>query len=206
LTFPSKSIALKKLLLVLLLAVPACALLFAAVNNTLGPDPADVLVDETGEWVLRLLIVTLAVSPFAKFLRNHERFKSWKPLRYRRVLGVTTWVYGVLHLLCYSAFLLAWRWAEIGNELVERPYIAVGFTALLLMTPLAVTSTDYMVRKLGRRWKSLHKSIYAVALLAAAHIIWQVRSDYGEALVYSSVIALLLGWRLLQRRSARKGA
>lgn len=200
-----KETTLKKTLLILLLAIPAAGLTYAALSNSLGPDPADVLVDETGEWVLRLLIVTLAMTPMAKWMRSWEYTRSWKPIRYRRILGVTTWVYGVLHLLSYCAFLLAWRWSEIGDELVERPYIAVGFAAILIMTPLAVTSTDSMVRRLGRRWKSLHKAIYAVAILAMAHIVWQVRSDYGEALVYSLIIIALLVWRLRERRVRATG-
>lgn len=196
----STAIRRNKWLLMLLLAVPALALVYAAATNQLGPDPADVLVAETGEWTIRLLCLTLLISPLASLLRSRSRFR---PLSYRRILGVGTWVYGVLHLLCYSAFLLAFQWGDIGAELVERPYITVGFAAVLLMTPLALTSTDGMVRKLKRRWKTLHKLIYAVALLAVAHIVWQIRSDAGEAIVYSLVIVSLLLWRFVGSRRAK---
>ncbi|MFK7730177.1 MAG: sulfite oxidase heme-binding subunit YedZ [Pseudomonadales bacterium] len=189
-----------KWLLMLLLAIPALALVYAAATNQLGPDPADVLVAETGEWTIRLLCVTLFISPLASILRSRSRFRL---LPYRRILGVATWVYGVLHLLCYAAFLLAFQWGDIGAELIERPYITVGFAAVLLMTPLAITSTDGMVRKLKKRWKTLHKLIYAVALLAVAHIVWQIRSDAGEAIVYSLIIASLLLWRVLESRRAK---
>ncbi|MEM8500614.1 MAG: protein-methionine-sulfoxide reductase heme-binding subunit MsrQ [Pseudomonadota bacterium] len=189
-----------KWLLMLLLAVPALALTYAAATNQLGPDPADALVSETGEWTIRLLCLTLFVSPLASLLRGRS---SFKPLPYRRILGVATWVYGILHLVCYAAFLLAFQWGDIGAELIERPYITVGFAAVLLMTPLAITSTDGMVRKLKRRWKTLHKLVYAVALLAVAHIVWQIRSDAGEAIVYSLIIASLLIWRLLESRRAK---
>lgn len=192
-----------KWLLMLLLAVPAFALAYAAATNQLGPDPADVLVAETGEWTIRLLCLTLFVSPLASLLRSRS---SFRPLPYRRILGVATWVYGVLHLLCYAAFLLAFQWGDIGGELIERPYITVGFAAVLLMTPLAITSTDGMVRKLKKRWKTLHKLIYPVALLAVAHIVWQIRSDAGEAIVYSLIISSLLLWRFLESRRAKSKA
>ena len=187
----------------LLLAVPALVLLGKALTNQLGPDPADVLVAETGEWALRLLCLTLFISPFASWLKRRDTPSKMRPLQYRRILGVSTWVYGVLHLLCYVAFLLAFQWSEIGAELVERPYITVGFAAVLLMTPLAITSTNGMVRRLGRRWKSLHRLIYAVAILAMAHIIWQIRSDAGEAIVYSLILSALLIWRLWDSRRSR---
>ncbi len=186
--------------LILLLALPAIGLSYAAAMNQLGPDPADVLVAETGEWTIRLLCLTLFISPLASLLRSRS---SFRPLPYRRIIGVATWVYGVLHLLCYSAFLLAFQWGDIGAELIERPYITVGFAAVLLMTPLAITSTDGMVRKLKKRWKSLHKLIYIVALLAVAHIVWQIRSDAGEAIVYSLIIACLLLWRFVDSRRAK---
>lgn len=189
-----------KWLLMLLLTIPALGLVYAAATNQLGPDPADVLVAETGEWTIRLLCLTLFISPLASVLRSRS---SFRPLSYRRILGVATWVYGVLHLLCYTAFLLAFQWSDIGVELVERPYITVGFAAVLLMTPLAITSTDGMVRKLKKRWKALHKLIYAVALLAVAHIVWQIRSDAGEAVVYSLIIASLLLWRIIESRRAK---
>ncbi len=199
----STSLRRNKWLLMLLLAVPALALVYAAATNQLGPDPADVLVAETGEWTIRLLCLTLFVTPLASVLRTRSRFR---PLPYRRILGVATWVYGVLHLLCYAAFLLAFQWGDIGAELIERPYITVGFAAVLLMTPLAITSTDGMVRKLKKRWKTLHKLIYAVALLAVAHIVWQIRSDAGEAIVYSLIIASLLLWRLIETRRTKNRA
>lgn len=199
----STSLRRNKWLLMLLLAVPALTLTYAAGTNQLGPDPADVLVAETGEWTIRLLCLTLFITPLAGVLRTRSRFR---PLPYRRIIGVATWVYGVLHLLCYAAFLLVFQWGDIGAELIERPYITVGFAAVLLMTPLAITSTDGMVRKLKKRWKTLHKLIYAVALLAVAHIVWQIRSDAGEAIVYSLIIASLLLWRVIETRRTKNTA
>ncbi len=186
----------KKLFLCLLLALPALGLLIGALNNSLGPDPADVLVDESGEWALRLLCLTLSVSPLAALCRRVAWLNTVRPLHYRRIIGVSTWVYAVLHFLSYSTFLLGWRWAELGEELVERPYITVGFAALLLLTPLAITSTDGMVRRLKRRWKTLHRLVYPIALLVIAHIVWQIRSDAGEAIIYSVILLALLAWRL----------
>lgn len=194
---------LRKGLLILVLAIPASWLLYQALTNQLGPDPADVLVDQTGEWTIRLLCLVLMISPAQHFFRQFSFSKKFRPLLYRRIIGVAVWVYALLHLLSYSGFLLAWRWSELGSELIERPYISVGFAAFILLTLLALTSNDASVRRLRKRWKSLHQLVYPVAVLAAIHLIWQVRSDYAEALAYSLVLGGLLAWRWWRRRSAR---
>lgn len=194
----NKPLLVKKAVLVTVFALPAVLLLQAALSNSLGPDPADVVVDQTGEWTIRFLCLALAISPLAKF----SVLKKIKLLQFRRIVGVTSAVYATLHLLSFMAFILAWQWAEIVKELFERPYIAVGFASFLILLLLALTSTNAMVRRLGRKWKQLHRLVYIAALLAAVHLIWQIRSDAGEAIVYSSILAGLLLYRLWGRRKA----
>lgn len=187
-----------KILLVLVSAIPAMLLLNGAISNTLGPDPADVVVDQTGEWTIRFLCLALAITPLAKL----AGLKPLRLLRYRRIIGVTTAVYAVLHLLSFMAFILVWQWAEIVVELIERPYITVGFAAFLILLTLAITSTNGWVRRLGRNWKKLHQWVYLAAVLSAIHLIWQIRSDAGEAIVYSSILAVLLAHRLVNSRKS----
>ena len=193
-----------KIILILVIAVPIAILVYSAATNQLGPDPAEYIVGETGEWTIRFLCLTLFITPLALLQRKMGRLKSFRPLKYRRILGVTTWVYAVLHMLAYSAFIFAWQWGEIGSEIIERPYIAVGLLAVLLMTPLAITSTDSMVRRLKKNWRKLHKLIYIVAVLAVIHIVWQVRSDAGNAILYGSLVFMLLLQRVLVARRLSK--
>jgi sulfoxide reductase heme-binding subunit YedZ len=173
---------------------PAVVLLVAAFGGNLGPDPAEALMHGTGEWAARLLIATLLISPL-------REIGGWKVLlKLRRMLGLFVFAYGSVHLLLFLQFYLGWSGARVWEELVERPYIAVGFLAWVLMLPLAVTSTRGMQRRLKRNWARLHRAIYPVALLVSLHILWQARSDVGEALVYIAIFALLLGWRALRYR------
>lgn len=183
----------------LLCLAPAAALLVAALQNKLGPDPGETLLLETGEFALRFLIITLMMTP----LRN---WRGWAwPLRYRRMFGLFCFFYACLHLMLFLQFHLGWDSARVLEELLERPYITVGFAAWLLMLPLALTSTRGMQRRLRHNWRRLHRLVYPALMLGCLHLAWQSRSDIGEALVYSLVAAVLLGLRLppvLRRRSA----
>lgn len=180
------SIRLSKAVLFCVLLLPAILLTVAIVDNNLGPDPAEALADETGEWALRLLLLTLAITP----LRNLTGF-VWLT-QFRRMTGLYAFFYTSLHLLVFFAFLLGWQWGEIYLALVERPYISAGFVSFLLMLPLAITSTSRARRKMRRKWTALHRLVYPCAMLALLHLWWQVRSDYGEALVYVAVFVILL--------------
>jgi sulfoxide reductase heme-binding subunit YedZ len=175
--------------------VPLGLLFYGAVSNQLGPDPGESLMHATGEWAARLLILTLIVSPL----------RSWTGLsgllRLRRMLGLFTFFYACLHLFLFLHFYLGWLPSVLWEELVERPYITVGFSAWLIMLPLAVTSTTAMQRRLRRNWQRLHRGIYPVAVLVSLHILWQARSDLGEALFYTLVFAALLSWRLIRFRA-----
>ncbi len=180
----------------LLLLSPLAALFVNLLNDNLGADPAKIIVKELGFWAITLLWLTLSVTPGIKLL-------GWRWLMsFRRMLGLYAFFYAVLHLLSFATFLVGWRWDILLTELTKRPYIVVGSLALLLLIPLAFTSTKAMQRRLGKRWKKLHSLIYPISLLAMLHFIWQIRSDFGQQLIFAILLAILLGYRLyLNRRS-----
>lgn len=164
----------------------------------LGPNPVRELTHVTGKTALNLLLITLMVSP----LRELTGIAAW--LRLRRMMGLFAAFYAALHFAVYAVLELDLSVADLGRELVKRPYIWVGAAALLALVPLALTSTDRMMRRLGRRWQSLHRLVYPVAALAVWHYGWQVKADIREPLLYASALALLLGWRVWRaRRRAR---
>ncbi|MBN0989696.1 sulfite oxidase heme-binding subunit YedZ [Amphritea pacifica] len=180
----------------LLLLLPLGRLVEGLLTNDLGADPAKYIVKELGFWALCWLWLTLAVTPLRKFF-------GWRWLMvYRRMFGLYAFFYAVLHLLAFATFLLGWRWDMLMTELTKRPYIVMGSLALLLLLPLAVTSTQKMQRRLGRRWKKLHMLIYPASLLVLLHFVWQIRSDFFQQLIFAILLAILLGYRLyLKRRS-----
>lgn len=168
--------------------------LYAATYGGLGPDPGEALMHLTGEWALRLLALTLLVSPLRSWTGT-----PWV-IKLRRMLGLYAFFYASLHFGVFLQFYTGWAGQALAEELTERPYISAGFAAWLIMLPLALTSTRRMRRRLGGLWPKLHKQVYSVAVIACLHLLWQARSDIGEALAYILVFALLLGWR------ARRGA
>jgi sulfoxide reductase heme-binding subunit YedZ len=174
--------------------LPFAWLSYAVVANTLGPDPAEAIMHITGEWSLRILALTLLISP----LRQWTGWAHW--LKLRRMLGLYAFFYACVHLMSFLQFFVGWTPAGVWEELAERPYITMGFAAWLLMLPLAITSTRGMQRRLRRRWQQLHRLVYPVAVFACLHLLWQARSDIGEALVYIMLFALLLAWRLRRYR------
>ena len=177
--------------------LPFAWLVYSAATADLGPDPAESIMHITGEWALRLLLLTLLVSPL-------RQWPGWPVvLRLRRMLGLYTFFYACVHLMSFCHFYIGWTAGALIEELAERPYITVGFAAWLLMLPLAVTSTRGMQRRLRRNWQRLHRLVYAVAVLACCHILWQARSDIGEALMYILLFAALLAWRV-RRFTARQ--
>ena len=155
-----------------------------------GPDPGKTVVLLTGLWAIRFLIITLSLSPIRRW------FGFTAVLGYRRMMGLYVWFYASLHLMAVLTYILGWSWGVFLEEFIERPYMALGILAWLSLLPLGLTSNRWMVRKLGRRWKFLHRSVYLTAILACGHFIWLIRSDYGEALAYSLLILLLLLTRL----------
>jgi len=180
----------------LVCAVPAVALLVAAATDNLGANPAEKLIRETGEWTLRWLWLTLAITP----LREATSLAGL--LRYRRALGVTTFVYALLHFLSYAWLDKGLVVDDIWRDVLKRNFILVGMVALVLMTPLALTSFNRAIKALGaKRWQALHKLVYAVALLGLLHFYWKksAKNDLNEVWVYAAILAVLLGWRVVRQ-------
>ena len=177
----------------LLAAVPFSLLLIRVQQNNLGPDPAQALSIETGEWALRFLLITLALTPLSQ-LTGDVRF-----IRQRRMLGLFACFYASVHFLSWMAFILGFRWLAIGEELLERPYITIGFAAYLIILALGITSTRAMVRRLGKNWKRLHKLIYLAAVLALIHLLWILRTDIQEFVFYAGILVVLLGYRVFRK-------
>ena len=177
-------------LIFLLALLPLVLLVLGVLQDSLGPDPAKALSHMSGDWALRFLMLTLAITPLRLLTHSSE----W--IHYRRMLGLFTFFYAFIHLLIYCLFLLGLQWQDLWADIIERPYITVGFLAWLLLLPLAVTSTNQWQRKLGRQWARLHQLIYVVGVLVLLHIIWQARSDLAEPLLYVLIFLLLMCLRL----------
>ena len=168
---------------------------------SLGADPVKKLEHECGKTALNFLLLTLSVTP----VRNLTGLPQL--LRLRRMLGLFVFFYAVVHFTVYLVLDLELNFALVGADIVKRPYITIGFSALLLLVPLALTSTNGMMRRLGRRWQSLHRLIYVIAVLAVWHFYWQVKRDVREPLLYMGMLALLFAYRLVRwrLRSAARG-
>jgi len=177
--------------------LPVFVLALSVYNNALGPDPADVLAVETGEWTLRFLLMSLAVTP----LRNITGWAQLFP--YRRTFGLFALFYAFLHFVVYLVFLLRLRWSEVFEDITERPYITVGFLAFLLLIILGATSNRSAMRWLGVWWRKIHRLVYLVNILAIAHLAWILRTDLTEAVIYASILFLLLGYRIYWQYSHR---
>ena len=179
------------------MAFPLAYLIRGVLTSDLGPEPVDTIQHWTGLPALTFLCLSLAVTPL-------RRIWGINPLiRLRRPLGLAAYGYAVLHLLSYVIFDQEGSATEIAKDIAEHPWVLVGFSAFLLLTPLALTSTDASIRRLGgRRWQRLHRLVYPAAILAGLHFLWLVKRDVTRPVVYIVVIALLLGVRLLFRRGA----
>ncbi|WP_141452863.1 protein-methionine-sulfoxide reductase heme-binding subunit MsrQ [Pseudoxanthomonas sp. z9] len=164
-------------------------------SDALGADPVAEVEHRTGLWALRMLMIALAITPLRQLTGQAVL------IRFRRMLGLYAFFYATLHLTSYLVLDLQGYWTQIFEEIAKRPYITVGFTAWLLLVPLAITSTQGWIRRLGRRWGQLHKAVYAVGVLAVLHFWWLVKSDIREPLLYAGILAVLLGWRLGKRLS-----
>ena len=183
----------------LLCALPLLWLLGAAFTNQLGANPAEALIRGLGDWALKGLLLTLAITPL------RQKFQLPALLRFRRLLGVWTFTYASLHLLAYAWLDMGLDPGEIARDIAKRPFILVGTAALLLMLPLAATSVDRAVRALGaRRWQALHRAVHAVAGLALLHFYWMRagKNDFADVGVYAAILGVLLGWRLWRARTA----
>jgi methionine sulfoxide reductase heme-binding subunit len=174
--------------------LPFAWLFYGAATNNLGANPAQYLERSLGDWTLRFLCVTLAVTPL--------RVLTATPAlaRFRRMLGLFVFFYAALHLLAYSWFDMGFDLGDIARDIPKRPFILVGFTAFVLLVPLAATSFNRAVKALGaRRWQALHKLVYAIAVLAILHFFWMRagKHDFGQVTVYAAILGTLLGWRVV---------
>ena len=196
-----RAIAWVRRLACMLALVPLVRLVAGVFTDRLGANPIEVITRATGEWTLILLLVTLAVTPLRRLTGL-----NWL-LRLRRMLGLTAFFYGCLHLVTYLWLDQFFDLAAIAKDIVKRPFITAGFTAFLLLLPLAITSTDAMVRRLGgRRWLALHRLAYVATAIGVVHYWWLVKADVREPLFYAVILAVLLAMRLAWRRSAAVAA
>ncbi|MGM8225836.1 sulfite oxidase heme-binding subunit YedZ [Cellvibrio sp. ARAG 10.3] len=180
----------RRLTIFLCALIPFAWLVFNTITQQLGADPAKTIVLFTGEWTIYFLFITLSVTPLRRLLK-------WNWLMpHRRMLGLFALFYGVLHLLSYLIFILGLDFSRLVSETLKRPYITVGFPALLILIVLGITSTQKMMRRLGKNWVKLHRLVYLALILAWIHVLWQVRSSYFEAAVYGAIVTVLLGIRL----------
>ncbi|MCQ9379616.1 sulfite oxidase heme-binding subunit YedZ [Methyloversatilis sp. XJ19-49] len=178
--------------------MPLLWLAFGAGTDRLGANPIEYITRATGDWTLRLLLVTLAVTPLRQITGWH-----WL-VRLRRMLGLYAFFYASLHLLTYLWLDQFFDFEGIVKDIIKRPFITIGFGAFLLLLPLAVTSTNGMVRRLGgRAWQRLHKLVYVVGVLGVAHYWWLVKKDLTEPILYACILATLFGVRLWHARRLR---
>jgi sulfoxide reductase heme-binding subunit YedZ len=175
-------------------------LLQTGAPHQLGADPAKAIVLYQGGWAIKFLLLTMLVTPL-------RQLTGWGDLlRIRRMLGLFTFFYASLHLASYLVFLLELDFVNLWADVLKRPYITVGFSAFLLLVPLALTSNGFMIRRLGKRWRMLHRVIYLIAILVVIHLVWLAKSSYLEAFIYGALVFLLLflrvfppSFRLFQR-------
>jgi sulfoxide reductase heme-binding subunit YedZ len=182
-----------KPVLALLLALPMAWLVYATFNNLLGPNPAEALSRQTGDWTLRGLCLVLAITPLRVVLQAPGL------LRLRRTVGVATFVYACVHLLCYAWFDQGFDLTDIWRDILKRPFIWLGFSAWVLMLPLAATSFNTAIRWLGgKHWQALHRLVYVAALLSVLHFFWMRtgKNDFAEVWVYAAIIGVLMAWRV----------
>ena len=188
----------RRLIIFLLGLPPFVAITYNTVTEQLGADPAKTIVLFTGEWALYFLFITLAVTPLRRLVNfNHLHFRWLQP--HRRMLGLFTLFYACLHVLAFLVFILGLDFSRFAKESIERPYILVTIPAIILLIALGVTSTQGMMRRLGKNWLRLHQTIYLVALLAWVHVFMQVRSSYFEAALFGIILLTLLIPRLYWR-------
>lgn len=178
--------------------LPLAFLVLAGLTDGLGANPIESITRATGDWTLRFLLITLAVTPLRRLTGWH-----WL-LRLRRMLGLYAFFYALLHFVTYVWLDQFFDPLSIARDIIKRPFITAGFTAFVLLIPLAATSTNAMVRRLGgRRWQALHRTVYAIAIVGVVHFWWLVKKDITQPLIYAAILAALLGlraWWLEQER------
>jgi sulfoxide reductase heme-binding subunit YedZ len=180
-----------KVAVFLLCLAPVDVLVWRSLHGGLTANPIEFITHATGDWTLRFLIITLAVTPLRKILRLPQL------IRFRRMLGLFAFFYGFLHFSIWIGVDKFFDWHDMMKDVAKRPFITVGFAGFVLMIPLAITSTAGWIRRLGgRRWQWLHRAIYLSAIAGVIHYYWQVKSDVRKPLQYAFLVGILLAWRL----------
>ena len=185
------------------LLLPFAFLVLGIFQETLGPNPAEYLIRSTGELTLRMLCLTLLVTPLRVQLTLPEL------ARFRRGLGLLTFFYAFMHALCYSLLDMEWVWDDIAKDIVKRPFILVGALSFVLLSLLASTSFNRAVKALGAaRWRKLHQTVYAIAGLAILHFFWMRsgKKNYAEVMIYAAILGLLMGWRIWHQLKTKRAA
>ena len=177
--------------------LPASYLIWGIFNDALGANPIEYIIRSLGDWTLRFLLITLTISPLRRLTGMAQL------LRLRRMLGLYTFFYGLLHLSIYITLEQFFDWQEIWLDIIERPFITIGMLAFILLIPLAVTSTNAAIRKLGKNWLRLHKLIYPIAIFAVLHFWWLVKADTREPFIYAAILAGLLLERVFHGKLMR---
>jgi methionine sulfoxide reductase heme-binding subunit len=171
--------------------VPFGQLAYKAYTGDLGVNPIEFITHFTGDWALIFLLITLSVTPLRKI-------SGWNGLiKFRRMLGLLAFFYALLHFSTYIVLDHFFDFQRIMKDILKRPYVTVGFSAFVLMIPLAITSTAGMIRRLGKRWQQLHRLVYIAAIAGVIHFYWQVKADIRRPLQYGAILAILLGYRIL---------
>jgi sulfoxide reductase heme-binding subunit YedZ len=180
-----------KVVVFLVCLVPLGLLILRAVRGDLGANPIEFITHATGDWTLRFLIITLAITPFRKLLHLPQL------IRFRRMCGLFAFFYVCLHFSTWIGLDKFFDWQQMWKDVLKRPFITVGFAGFVLLIPLAVTSTAGWIRRLGgKRWQLLHRGIYLTAILGVVHYYWLVKSDVRKPLEYGAIVGVLLAWRL----------
>ena len=159
-------------------------------QNNLGANPVEFIERHFGKWTLIFLCLTLSMTP----LRRITKINQW--ILYRRMLGLFVFFYASIHLLCYIGLDYQFAWIDIKNDIIKHRYVLVGFLGWVLLLPLAITSSDNMIRRLKANWKRLHRLVYLIAILGVLHFIWLVKKDITEPLIYAAIVLLLFTLRL----------
>ncbi len=194
----SKQVTLLKVFVFLACLVPLGDLGWGLYQDTLGANPIETVIRALGRWALKFLLITLAITP----LRKITGF-GWL-MRLRRMLGLYAFFYALLHWCIYLGLDQSFDWIEIAKDVIKRPFITIGMLTFTILLPLAITSTNGMVQRMGfERWQGLHRAVYAAAMLAVLHFWWLVKLDVTWPLIYTAILSVLLGMRLYYRRSER---
>ena len=184
---------LKSLLFVICL-LPVANLAYGVLTSSISGDPVETMTEVTGQWGLRFLLLTLSITPLRKILKLADLVK------FRRMLGLFAFFYAFCHLNVYIVFDQFFDWPEIWRDTVEKKFVFAGMLAIILMIPLAITSTNGWIKRLGgKRWQRLHRLVYIIAIAAVVHFIWLVKADLTQPLIYTLILIFLLGFRLFQK-------